>query len=40
MPIKRKKALSFVRLEILQHFLEYSKWDNFIGVISKAKTAC
>jgi DNA-damage-inducible protein D len=24
----------------LQHLLEYSKWDNFINVISKAKTAC
>ncbi|MHC0444165.1 DNA damage-inducible protein D [Flavobacterium sp. 3-218] len=24
----------------LQHLLAYSKWDNFLGVISKAKTAC
>mgnify|MGYP003594995680 FL=1 len=24
----------------LQHLLEYTKWDNFLGVISKAKTAC
>ncbi len=24
----------------LQHLLGYTKWDNFIGVISKAKTAC
>ena len=24
----------------LQHLLAYTKWDNFIGVISKAKTAC
>ncbi|AWV96904.1 DNA damage-inducible protein D [Arcticibacterium luteifluviistationis] len=24
----------------LQHLLAYSKWDNFQGVISKAKTAC
>lgn len=24
----------------LQHLLGYSKWDNFINVISKAKTAC
>ena len=24
----------------LQHLLDYSKWDNFQGVISKAKTAC
>ncbi len=24
----------------LQHLLGYSKWDNFINVLSKAKTAC
>lgn len=24
----------------LQHLLGYAKWDNFLGVISKAKTAC
>ena len=24
----------------LQHLLEYSKWDNFLNVINKAKTAC
>jgi DNA-damage-inducible protein D len=24
----------------LQHLLGYGKWDNFQGVISKAKTAC
>ena len=24
----------------LQHLLGYSKWDNFLSVISKAKTAC
>ena len=24
----------------LQHLLAYTKWDNFQGVISKAKTAC
>ena len=24
----------------LQHLLGYGKWDNFHGVISKAKTAC
>lgn len=24
----------------LQHLLEYTKWDNFLSVISKAKTAC
>ena len=24
----------------LQHLLDYTKWDNFLNVISKAKTAC
>ena len=24
----------------LQHLLGYAKWDNFLNVISKAKTAC
>lgn len=24
----------------LQHLLGYSKWDNFVGIVSKAKTAC
>jgi DNA-damage-inducible protein D len=24
----------------LQQLLGYSKWDNFLGVISKARTAC
>lgn len=24
----------------LQHLLGYGKWDNFLGVVSKAKTAC
>lgn len=24
----------------LQHLLGYSKWDNFVNVINKAKTAC
>jgi DNA-damage-inducible protein D len=24
----------------LQHLLGYSKWDNFLGVVSKAKAAC
>ena len=24
----------------LQHLLSYSKWDNFLNVVSKAKTAC
>lgn len=24
----------------LQHLLGYGKWDNFAGVLSKAKTAC
>ena len=24
----------------LQHLLGYTKWENFINVVSKAKTAC
>lgn len=24
----------------IQHLLGYSKWDNFLNVVSKAKTAC
>ena len=24
----------------LQHLLGYSKWENFLNVVSKAKTAC
>ena len=24
----------------IQHLLEYSKWENFVTVIAKAKTAC
>ena len=24
----------------VQHLLDYTKWDNFLGVILKAKTAC
>lgn len=24
----------------LQHLLGYAKWDNFLNVVSKAKTAC
>jgi DNA-damage-inducible protein D len=24
----------------LQHLLSYTKWDNFLNLISKAKTAC
>ena len=24
----------------LQHLLGYGKWDNFLNVVSKAKTAC
>ena len=24
----------------LQHLLGYGKWDNFLSVVSKAKTAC
>ncbi|MCX6855324.1 MAG: DNA damage-inducible protein D, partial [Verrucomicrobia bacterium] len=24
----------------IQHLLGYSKWENFLNVVSKAKTAC
>jgi len=24
----------------LQHLLDYAKWENFLNVVSKAKTAC
>lgn len=24
----------------IQHLLGYAKWDNFLNVVSKAKTAC
>lgn len=33
-------GVEYWRARDLQHLLGYGKWDNFVGVISKAKTAC
>ena len=35
-----EEGIDFWLARDLQHLLGYAKWDNFIGVISKAKTAC
>lgn len=35
-----QEGIEFWLARDLQHLLAYTKWDNFIGVISKAKTAC
>lgn len=35
-----EEGIEFWLARDLQHLLDYSKWDNFQGVISKAKTAC
>lgn len=37
---KTSEGVEFWMARDLQHLLGYSKWDNFQGVISKAKTAC
>jgi len=37
---KTEEGVEFWLARDLQHLLEYSKWDNFQNVISKAKTAC
>jgi len=37
---KTEEGLEFWLARDLQHLLGYSKWDNFKGVISKAKTSC
>lgn len=37
---KTSDGVDFWLARDLQHLLGYTKWDNFIGVISKAKTAC
>jgi len=34
------RGVEFWLARDLQHLLAYSKWDNFLNVISKAKTAC
>ncbi|WP_419636324.1 DNA damage-inducible protein D [Thiolapillus sp.] len=35
-----ENAVEYWLARDLQHLLDYSKWDNFLNVISKAKTAC
>ena len=37
---KTENSVEFWLARDLQHLLGYEKWDNFKGVISKAKTAC
>ncbi len=37
---KTEEGVEFWLARDLQHLLDYSKWDNFQSVISKAKTAC
>lgn len=37
---RTEEGIEFWLARDLQHLLGYSKWDNFQGVISKAKTAC
>lgn len=37
---KTEDGVEFWLARDLQHLLGYSKWDNFLNVISKAKTAC
>jgi DNA-damage-inducible protein D len=37
---KSKEGVEFWLARDLQQLLGYTKWDNFIAVISKAKTAC
>ena len=37
---KTKEGIEFWLARDLQQLLGYSKWDNFLTVISKAKTAC
>jgi DNA-damage-inducible protein D len=35
-----EKGIEYWLARDLRHLLGYTKWDNFVGVISKAKTAC
>jgi len=37
---KTKNGIEFWLARDLQRLLGYTKWDNFINVVSKAKTAC
>ena len=35
-----ESGIEFWLARDLQHLLGYSKWENFLNVVSKAKTAC
>ena len=35
-----ENGIEFWLARDLQHLLGYSKWDNFLKVVTKAKTAC
>ncbi|HEY9817940.1 MAG TPA: DNA damage-inducible protein D [Candidatus Obscuribacterales bacterium] len=37
---KTENSIEYWLARDLQHLLGYSKWDNFLNVISKAKTSC
>jgi DNA-damage-inducible protein D len=37
---KTENGIEYWLARDLQHLLGYSKWDNFLNVVSKAKTAC
>jgi len=37
---KTENAIEFWLARDIQHLLGYTKWENFLNVISKAKTAC
>ena len=37
---RTKNGIEFWFARDLKHLLGYVKWDNFVNVISKAKTAC
>jgi len=37
---KTKDGIEFWLARDLQRLLGYTKWDNFVNVVSKAKTAC
>ena len=37
---RMENGLEYWLARDLQHLLGYTKWDNFLSVISKAKTAC
>ena len=37
---RAENGVEFWLARDLQHLLDYSKWDNFLNVVSRAKTAC